>query len=241
MHYRLFTLILLVCLSASPLLSQKKKGTEAPKEPDTKEVLIKMYEDILNQSLAFNDLAVATQATYSLMALQPEDSARIDTLAAIYFQRGAYPQTVMVGSKVLETTPDNLEVMEMVAISKAQLGASLEALGDYEKLFGKSSDLYHLYEIASLQYTVRRYGECETSIKRLMGSEGINEREVNLSFKQGSQKVPMNAAVENLYGVLMLEQGKGDEAKKHFETALKIFPEFYLAKGNLDAMNQAGK
>lgn len=241
MQYRFFTLLIAFVLAFSVGHAQKKnKGsaTPAPKDPDAKEALIEMYKDILNQSLSFNDLSVATDATYALMALQPEDSMRIDTLAAIYFQRGAYPQTIMVGTQILESRPGDVKVMEMMAISKAQLGASLEALADYEKVYAQTNDAYHLYEIASLQYTVRRYGECEMSVKKLLEDPGIKGKEVTLTFKQGQQKVPLNAAIQNLWGVLDLDQGKQDSAKQHFMQAVQLFPDFYLAKANLDALNK---
>ena len=255
MQYRLIPLALALVFACTAAYGQKKKKkkdteeapafTEAPaSDPAPAETsaadneLVAMYKDILNNSLEFNDLAVATQATYALMALEPDNGFRIDTLTAIYFQRGAYPQVVMVGSKILETRPDDLKITEMVAISKAQLGASMEALTDYESLFKQSNDIFHLYEIASLQYTVRRYGECETSIQRLLTSPEVADKEVTLNFKQGSQNVPMKAAVYNLYGVLQLDQGNKEAAIGHFKQAVQLFPEFFLAKNNLDALQQ---
>jgi hypothetical protein len=48
----------------------------------------------------------------------------------------------------------------------------------------------------------------------------------------------LKAAALNLRGVIMQELSMTDKAKENFEAALKIMPEFALAKGNLESMNK---
>ena len=182
-------------------------------------------------------MAVATQATYALLALEPENTKRLDTLAQIYFQRSAFAQAILVSTDVLKKEPTNQGMLEVRAFSKQSLGAAKEALADYEFLHSLSNDPYHLYEIATLQYAMRRFGECENSITTLLASEAIKDKTISLSYNKIQQTVPFEAALHNLFGVIMLDQGKAEVARKHFEKAVELSPEFYLAKANIDSMD----
>lgn len=227
-------LVAVLVLLFSSGFSQKNKSVS--REDAGGDKLAEMYKTMYSTSLKYNDLAAATQATYALMALEPDNFARLDTLAQLYFQRSAFPQSILVANDVLLKDPENQQMLEIRAFSKQSLGAAKESLVDYETLYKLSKDPYHFYEIATLQYTMRRFGECEDSITRLLASPDIKDKTISLSYNQIQQSVPFAAALHNLYGVLQLDQGKPDIAKKHFDQALQLAPEFYLAKANKEAL-----
>ena len=55
----------------------------------------------------------------------------------------------------------------------------------------------------------------------------------------GSQQtVPVNAAAANLLGVLKMDAKNFVGAKTDFQQALKLFPDFAGAKGNLDVCDK---
>ncbi len=238
-------LALLIAGMFTTASAQKGKGGAAPaKTEDTPKQAggydpIKSYQQIFHSALTYNDFAVATDAMYHLIALQPEQTALKDTLAALYFQRGAWPQVVIVTTEILDAHPDNQSALELRAVANQSIGRAKESLADYETMYKSSKNPYHMYEIAALQFTMKRFGECEISINQLLGDESIKEKTIAISVEDGrSQDVPLAAAAMNLHGVLELEQGKKESAKTNFQTALKIYPEFILAKNNMDAIDK---
>jgi tetratricopeptide (TPR) repeat protein len=216
-----------------------KKGGETPASTcDVSQAsMLKMYDKMFHDALNFGDIAVATNAVYGLMSLKPDSVALLDTLSALYFQRQAWPQVVLVTTSILEKNANSESALELRAVANQSLGRAKEALADYEALYGKAKNPYHLYEIASLQFAMKRFGESELSANRIISDQSVKDETISISLQDGrSQNVPLHAAALNLIGVMNLEQGKKDLAKSAFETAIKIYPEFLLAKNNLDAM-----
>lgn len=240
------TLILILALAFTfPLIAQKSKGKEAPASPtptaNTEKAnpraadLRAMYDRAVN----YNDMAVATQCIYELILLEPGNVGLMDTLSQLYFQRQAWPNVVLVTMDLLKEQPDHAGALELQAIAYQGIGRPKEALDDYEKLYKITRDPYHLYEIAALQFTLKRFGECEANTNVLIKDPSLIEKKIVISLQDGSsQDVPLNAAAMNLHGVLDLEQGKDASAKEYFEAAVKTFPDFMLAKMNLEAMQR---
>lgn len=249
MKSKLFATLLVVLAlplaSPTALFAQKTKGKAAIEEPvketpkaDPKAELMQRYQSIYQAALGYNDFAVATDAMYHMIALSPDKAELKDTLAALYFQRAAWPQVILITSEILEKNTQNQAALELRAVANQSFGRAKEALEDYEDLYKLTGNPYHLYEIAALQFTMKRYGECDMSVRTLLADPGIADKKIAIGSADGSsQDISMAAAVNNLHGVMDLEQGKKDSAKAYFETALKISPEFILAKNNLEALN----
>jgi len=157
----------------------------------------------------------------------------------LYFNAGAYVQTILLGKEIMEQKPDNKEVLELVAVSEQNLGAQKEALEHYEQLYQLTQSPFHLYQIASLQYSLKRYGECEMSVNRILADPAAGEEMVGITIGKGqTQKVPLKAAAYNMKGVIAMDLSKNDIAKNNFEEALEIFPEFQLASLNLKSLTE---
>jgi tetratricopeptide (TPR) repeat protein len=214
--------------------------TSAPAEQNASasDAQFKLYRAIYEQGLRYNDLNTSTQALHVMIALRPEDKTLLDSLALVYFQRGAWGQCALVSTEVLKENPEKTSMLELRAVSYQSLGMGMESLADFEKLYPLTNNPYHLYEIASLQFSIRRYGECEATLVKLMGDESIKDKKLVLGSGQQKQDVPMVAACLNMRGVLDLQQGKSESAKAYLEAALKIMPDFELAKNNLAAANK---
>lgn len=240
----LFQFVLVLTLACTgTAFAQKGKKTEPASAPATSQkpyqAQAKHYRDVYEQALRFGDMGIATQSVYDLMALDPEFGHYIDTLALLYFQRGAWAQTAAVADKILSTSPNAEGPLELRAVAYHTMGLLKESLTDYERLYGISKNTYHLYEIAALQYTLRRFGECDQTLGRLLNDPGLKDKEIQLSAgQQQTQTVPLVAACNNMVGVLLMEQGKKAEAKLAFQEALKMFPDFVLAKNNLTELSK---
>ena len=66
-----------------------------------------------------------------------------------------------------------------MAVSKQNLGLIKEALADYEKLYAAEKSVYHLYQMSTLQYQLKRYGECVVSLDQILASADAEKQKVN--------------------------------------------------------------
>jgi len=230
----------------SQLLAQRgKKDKDVVNEnventADKQNIEFQHQMQVYHMSLKYNDLATAVNAVYQMMAIKPDEVSLKDTLAILYFNSGRYVQTILIGREIIENNPEKYDIMEALAISEQSLGLLKESLNHYELLFNATKKLYFLYQEASIQYGLKRLGECAQSINALLATEGVEKEEVSITYGQNgeSQKVPMNAAAYNLQGVVLLELNRPEDAKTSFEQAIDLFKDFVLAKANLDIVNK---
>ena len=180
----------------------------------------------------------ATIALYNMQAIKPERTDLHDSLAFLYFSGERYAQAYIIGEEILKTNPKNSGILEVVAVSKQNLGLIKESLADYEKLYAAEKSVYYLYQTATLQYQLKRYGECIASLDQILASADADKQQVTIRLQQGSQEVPMKAAAYNVKGICALELNQEEAAKQNFTKAIELFPDFALAKGNLDMLNK---
>jgi tetratricopeptide (TPR) repeat protein len=225
----------LCILSASA--QTKTKSAEAPKE--SKSASSNFELDIYKRAISYGDYDAAKNALFRLMTANPDSIKYLDSLVTLYFSIGAMPQCILSGKEYLKKDTSNQSVMEMVAVSYSQLKNYKEAVDMYEKLYMKSGNLHYAYQLAVHQYLLKRIGECNQMLDIIIADPKAEQEKVGISGDDNkSQQVPLKAAALNLRGVIMQELSMTDKAKENFEAALKIMPEFALAKGNLESMNK---
>lgn len=214
---------------------KKKKSEPTPVNTTantTKKSDIELHKMIYSQAMQYGDLGVAINTVYTILALGGEASYK-DTLAYLYFNAGNNVQAILVADDILTAQPNNATMLEITAISQQNLGLAKEALANYEKLYALSPDIYHMYSIATLQYSLKRFGECGNTIDQILKADE-NVKPIKITNNNGqSQEVPIKAACLNMLGVMALELKQTDVALKSFQEALKVAPEFALANGNL--------
>ena len=191
---------------------------------------------IYRTALKNYDLQAATIALYNMQALKPERADLNDSLALLYFAGERYAQAYLVGEGIVKADPKRNDMLEVVAVSKQNLGLIKESLADYEKLYAAEKSVFYLYQMATLQYQLKRYGECVASLDQIIGNAESEKQKVNIRVQQGSQEVPMRAAAYNVKGICAMELNQEEAAKQNFNKAVELFPDFALAKGNLEAM-----
>lgn len=237
------TLVFLTTMISFLAFSQKNT-TPAPKPAATtaistadsafwaKEYLLNYA--LYRNGLAYGDLAVAKQALFTMIAINPANKNLRDSLMLVYFRLEAFPQALVISKEILADKPADPLVLEVKAVAEQNLRLPKEALETYELLYSKSKELYHLYQIGTLQYQLKRFGECNMTLGQLVKAEGSDKKEIVITNQNGQgQKVPIKAASFNILGVMALETNSLNDAKALFSEAIKSFPDFELAKGNL--------
>ena len=190
---------------------------------------------IYDQAKAYNDMSMVRAAIYDLIVIDAKNETWKDSLAYVYFGAGEYVSAVLVATDILSKgSKDN--ILELKALSEQQLGLAKEALSSYETLFKSTGKSYFLYQVATIQYQLKRYGECEMTINALLNDAKSAEEKVVINLGKQKQETSMLAALYNIKGVMYKDLGQVEEAKKAFGKSAEIDPEFVLPKANLNVI-----
>lgn len=196
----------------------------------------------LKQALAYGDKAVAANAMLSIILLEGPKSVYKDSLAYLYFNDRNFISCFLVTDDILKNKPDNLELMEMNAISLESMGATEKASEAYGNLLAKTNNNYHAYKLAGLQFGMKKFEEAYASIKKADKLPDDGSAKITFQVnKNYNQEVGLKAAMAYLEGIIAMNLNKNVEAKLSFERAIKLFPEFVLAKTKLDVLNTEKK
>ena len=199
---------------------------------------IKIEKEIISNAKAMGDASVATYSMYKLIALEGENSTYKDSLAFIYFSSRKYGSCFLMSNEVLKRDPKNEPILEIKAISLESLGAIDKSLEAYAELFVLSNNNYHGYTLAKLQLTMKKYTEAYATIKKVEGLNDSGNHQVTFNINQNhTQQIELLAAIPYLKGLIEQELEKPSDAKLSYNKALKIQPDFVLAKEKLDLLN----
>jgi len=229
-----------VVLMSATVFGQKK-GSAAASNALSKQDLTNYKIKAYKKALELADLNSAATAVLDILAINEDQTHWQDSLALIYLNQQNFVSSASIAQQVLEKSPENMFMREISAYSFQGLGAAKQALEDYEKLYSVNKNIQHGYQIATLEFNLGRFTECMTTLNEVANHADAAESTVALTFGNEQQKVPVSAAVMNMKGVVSKELNKKDDAIKFFEAAIQAFPEFALAKGNLEAMKNPPK
>lgn len=192
----------------------------------------------LIQAKAYGDESIVANTMYSLIALEGPQSTYKDSLAYVYFSKRNYVSCFLVTNDLLKTKPDNLELLEMNAVSLETMGALDKAAEAYEKLFAKTNDNYHAYKLASIQYRMKQNEAAYATIKK--AGQLPDNGNINITFQVNenyNQNIALKPAIAYMEGIIAVSLNKSAEAKISFERAIALSPEFVLAKSKLEILN----
>lgn len=203
--------------------------------------LRKHYLKVYTQALTYNDVNAAINSLHGYLAVD-NSLAYKDTLSMLYFTTKNYYSALMLAEEVYKAVPANTEAMARAAECYDELGDPKTATGLFEQVVPKTKNPYHAYKLAVCQYQLKRTAECEASAKFVLADTNSKKIGVPFTSMDGNQQaVSVAAAAANLIGVVRMDAKNYAEAKKYFEDAVKLFPDFAGAKENLAAVERAMK
>lgn len=203
--------------------------------------LKKHYLKMYSNALSWNDAGAAISALHGYLAVDDNLSYK-DTLSMLYFSTKNYYSALILSEEVYKGQPANYDAGARAAECYDNLGDPKTAVKLFEEVVPKTRSPYQVYKLAVCQYELKRTLECEQSAKRALAD--TNSYKIGVSFENGNgsaQTVPVNAAANNLLGVLQMDVKNYTAAKNYFNEALKAFPQFVGAKQNLEASDNALK
>ena len=193
---------------------------------------------IYQKAQQYNDALMTKQALYDLLVLNNMDSTVMRSLAELYYNNRQFTSSALVGLDFLEKHPGNMIATEIVALSYEQLRLYDKAIEYYQPIWLQTENINILYQIAYLQYSLKRYSESTNNLA-IVESKIKAEDQVQLGTSDGGvQQVPFKAAILNLKALIAIEQGQNDQAKTFLNEALQLAPEFEAAKTSLEGLNK---
>jgi tetratricopeptide (TPR) repeat protein len=199
---------------------------------------IQFEKQILKSAQNIGDPSVAINSMYRLIALEGENSTYKDTLAYIYFEARQNSQSYMMAAEVLKRDPNNINMIEIQGVSLQSLGAYTKAVEIYKELFSKTKNNYHGYNLANLEFTLKKYDDALKTIEEAEKLNDTGSYKVTFLINQThEQNVDLLAAISYLKGLIAIELKNVDLAKTSLTKAVTIQPDFVLAKEKLDGLN----
>jgi len=227
---KLSTIIILLSLTST---FAQKKGNNPPANNVPASIHLNIYQN----ALKYNDLQTAIYATQSIIAGEGENSAFRDTLAILYFNSNNFVSCHLLSKELLIKKPNDKLLLELNAISLSNVGSALDAINAYETLFSATKNRFHGYQLAKLQFSVKRLAEAMVTINYCLSQTESLKGNVQFEVKDNQkQDVPLDAAIHNLKGLVSYELKDSETALKSFSEAIKIFPEFETAQSNKNSL-----
>ncbi len=198
-----------------------------------KKDLLNLEKTIYRKALKNYDLDVAKTAVYRILELEGKNSVYLDSLAYIYFNQKNYLSCLQVANQILKQK-EKKDILELKAVSLENLNDVKSAIEVYEKLYAINKDVLTAYKLAELQHRLKRETEAYATLK---SAESLKfPDKITITFPTGKkgqiQRVPFKAAFYNLLALTAYDLHNYDMAIKYYDEALKIFPDFFIAKQN---------
>jgi tetratricopeptide (TPR) repeat protein len=222
-----------------PAATQSQPQQQQPAATDTlptaADILTEHYLRKYAAAARWNDPEVAKDALYDVLVENPGSDSLMYTLAYFYYDQQKYASSYLISQDLLVRQPKDVSYLEMAGSSAQQLGANDKALQAFETLYLINNNIRTLYQIAFLQYNLKRPAECSTSINLMLARPEVTTEKVVFNDAKGNPKeFPLKASVLNLRGLLALDQNDKPGAKKAFTEALAVAPDFTPAKENME-------
>jgi tetratricopeptide (TPR) repeat protein len=194
---------------------------------------------VYRTALVYNDMGTAATALVSYLNLGGNTQFR-DTLAMVYYNQNNLAGAYKMANEQFAKNDKNVTALTLLADISGQTNDAKTSLDWYEKLCVLNKMPYNHYQLATKQFALERKLECKQSLMKIMEDTATaKQQKVTMQIGQGySESAPVLAAAYNMLGVLAFQENKLPEAKQLYLNALKYYPDFVIAKQNLEALNK---
>jgi len=200
------------------------------------------YLSLYRRALAYNDLGSAAYAVSAYLHNGGEATFN-DTLALIYYNMNNLGGAYRLAGEINEKDPKNPTALTLLADISGRAGEVKTSLEWYEKLIAVAPSPFNQYQLATKQFILERNLECRQSLQKVIAdSASAKEQSVRLDIGEGyAEEVPVLAAALNMLGALSYKEKDNVKAKEWYEKAVSVFPDFVIAKQNLEELKKGAE
>lgn len=199
----------------------------------------KHYVKVYESALRLGDVNVAINACYDIIANDSTQTNYYDTLVYLYLNTRNDGSTFLAARNSLKYHPNNEKMTRVAADYSKILGMPDTAIAYYKKTFVLTNKLENMYDVAQVQYNAGYDAAAEETADMIIKTPDSEKIFIGISVAQETpQQIPLRAAAYNIKGTIFIALGSKEIALRYFDEALKITPEFKVAKKNKeDIMN----
>lgn len=230
------TVFILLIIFFQNVYSQKKNGLD--------KINISNWEILADKCIAINDWNGYIIANNMLSIINPlKDTLYKKNILYGYFQNNQAETCFLLSKELSSQYKHDITFLEFYAQSADVLRKYGDASIGYEKLYFFTQKPSYGYLLANAQYYLGRYLECLQTIQTLKAKDECKNEflDFTLNNSDEKQKVPISAALYNLEGMAYFEMKDFEKCKTSFEKAINVFPEFNVAKGNLESISSSNQ
>jgi tetratricopeptide (TPR) repeat protein len=217
--------------------SPAKAEPSAPATPATAELRL-----AYGRAASYDDLLTAGVLAHQLIQAEPSAAGLWkEELAKIYFSTQRQGSCLKVCDDLIKNHGGNSKttLLEMRALCLESLQRKEEAISAWQAVWEKSQNATAAVRLAGLYFEAGKYDEADKVIAAGLAAKDGEKAIISLPRSRDEmQQIPATAALHNLKAlILMKKDSKNTDAPKaELEAALKIAPDFELAKRNLKGL-----
>jgi tetratricopeptide (TPR) repeat protein len=194
-------------------------------------------------SIERGDALTAQTTAARLILMDPEDATKWkQELCKLLFLGRNFEGALKLCEEILKNPPTETasQLRELQASCQEALGLKEAAKKSWSLVFQESKNPLHAVRLGGLQFESSEFQDALITIEAGLLGADVDKLLVTIpKSEKEMQQVPAAAALLNLKGLVVLK--KDPEAKAAaraaFEAALKVFPDFVVAKGNLGSLD----
>jgi tetratricopeptide (TPR) repeat protein len=192
------------------------------------------FEDaILQKAIKRNDVGTALNTIHIILE---KDTSRIglyDTLFQYYFQMQNPEGVADVGQILLQSKPNDIDILEATAMGLSAITEYEKALVLHQRMFAITGDPRLKITIATLLFELKKIDEARAEINWIIEHREVSDTmkvdQPSPSFKDRTQKISMHAIAYYSLGQIEFTLGNKKNALKYWNKALEIAPNYDLA------------
>lgn len=202
---------------------------------------IQKLEKLYKTSYDLKDVPTAITAV-QLILLQDSTSTLRDSLPSMYLAVQNIDACLTTTEDALKRHPENEEFSKYKMLCLEQIGKADELFTLAKNLYDKTGKVEYIYKIASIQLVTGKFDEASKTINSMMEKYKNSKDSVDIFFEQSqSQRVPIIAACWYMKGFMNIQTQKYQQAGEAYQKAIQIFPDFVMARRNLQQLIQGAQ
>ncbi|TAE86331.1 MAG: tetratricopeptide repeat protein [Bacteroidetes bacterium] len=202
---------------------------------------VKSLEVLYKKSYDLKDISTAITSV-QLILLQDSTHALRDSLPAMYLSVQNIDACLTTTEDALKRKPNDEELLKYKMLCLEQLGKGEELLTLSNDLYNKTKKSEYLYKSVSVQLAMGNFEVASKNIDDMMEKYKGSTDSVDMIIGEGqNQRVPILAACWNMRGYVYIQTQKYQQAAEAYQRAIQIFPDFVMARRNLQQLIQSAQ
>jgi len=200
---------------------------------------IETYKKLYTRSMELKDYSTAIMAIQMILVQDSGLVAYQDSLPELYAAMNNVEAVSKTIDPVLKRHPKEEKFLQVKSIVQQELGDYDGVLKTFTTLYEITNKLSYKYQIGTMHFQAGNLEEASKVVDEVLAKAPNSHDSLDIFVsEQQKQKVPILAAALNFKGYIFAQKRNLAEAKNFFESAIKVFPDFVMAKRNLQQIMQ---